>query len=198
MLSFPWSLSFCIGFLSLSQEILWVRILGFSYGGRPQAFSFVLACYLLGIAFGAAFGKRQCQKSNNLYAAAATTLIAAAILDALVPKMAPILLWPDTQLLGAQAALIAISAGLKSTLFPIVHQLGSTSVGRGVARSISRIYFANILGSALGPLVTGFIALDRWSVDDLFAVSAAACLVLGAVCAIKGSSRFLLGATASG
>jgi len=28
MFSFPWWLSFAIGFLSLSEEILWVRVMG--------------------------------------------------------------------------------------------------------------------------------------------------------------------------
>jgi predicted membrane-bound spermidine synthase len=198
MFTFPWWLSFFVGFLSLSQEILWVRILGFSYGGLPQAFSFVLACYLLGVAFGAAFGKRLCANSKNLYAAAAIMLVAASLFDALLPKTADLLLRPGLELLGSQGALIIISAGLKSTLFPIVHHLGSTAIGPRAARSISRIYFGNILGSALGPLVTGFIALDRLSVDDCFAISAAACLILAAVCAIKGASRAMLGVTVAG
>jgi hypothetical protein len=197
MFTFPWWLSFFIGFLSLSQEILWVRILGFAYGGLPQAFSFVLASYLLGIALGAAFGKRLCARSKNLYVAAATMLSAAALLDAFLPKTAPVLLMASTLLLGSQAALITISAGLKSTLFPIVHHIGSAAVGPRLARSVSRIYFGNILGSALGPLVTGFVALDRLSVDDCFAISAAACLVLAAACAVKGASRAGLGVTAA-
>jgi spermidine synthase len=195
MFSVPWLLSFCIGFLSLSQEILWVRILGFAYSGLPQAFSFVLASYLLGIAFGAAVGKRLCQRSANLYSSAAVMLIVAALFDALLPSMSVHFLFADRELLGVQAAMIVVSAGLKSTLFPIVHHLGSNAVGSRVGRSISRIYFGNILGSALGPLVTGFVALDRLSVEDCFAISSCVCLVLAAVCSVKGASRAPLGAT---
>ena len=50
MFSFPWWLSLSIGFLSLSEEILWVRVLGFAFETLPFAFAFVLACYLIGIA----------------------------------------------------------------------------------------------------------------------------------------------------
>ena len=50
-------LSFCVGFLSLSQEILWVRLFGFTNESLPQAFAFVLTMYLLGIAFGAMIGR---------------------------------------------------------------------------------------------------------------------------------------------
>jgi len=54
MPSFPFWLSFLIGFLSLSEEILWVRTVSFAYHTLPPTFSFVLVCYLVGIALGAA------------------------------------------------------------------------------------------------------------------------------------------------
>ncbi|HEY6926982.1 MAG TPA: hypothetical protein VI653_26130, partial [Steroidobacteraceae bacterium] len=85
MVDFPWTLSLLIGFLSLSEEILWVRVAGFAYETLPPAFSFVLACYLVGIAGGAAVGKRLCGRSKNLYAAAAVLLAAAALVAAVTP-----------------------------------------------------------------------------------------------------------------
>jgi hypothetical protein len=71
MFSFAWWLSLTIGFLSLSEEIVWVRVLGFAYQGQASAFAFVLTCYLIGIACGAAYGKRLCGRTNDLYGAAA-------------------------------------------------------------------------------------------------------------------------------
>ena len=195
MFTFPWILSFFVGFLSLSQEILWVRILGHAYGNVPQVFSFILSSYLLGIALGAAFGKRLCARSTNLYASAALVLCTAALFDALILKPAPFFAFASTQLLGLQAVLIALSAAIKSSLFPVVHQLGSDSSGPRLARSVSRIYFGNIMGSALGPLVTGFIALDRISVDACFAISSGVCLALAALSAAKGGRRSGLVAT---
>src|SRR5258705_5113462 len=79
--SFAWWLSFVIGFLSLSIEIVWVRIIGFGYETLPPAFSFVLACYLVGIALGAALGKRLCERTQNLYVAAALMLSLSALVD---------------------------------------------------------------------------------------------------------------------
>jgi hypothetical protein len=35
MVDFPWVLSLLIGFLSLSEEILWVRVAGFAYDTLP-------------------------------------------------------------------------------------------------------------------------------------------------------------------
>ena len=193
MFGFAWWLSFVVGFLSLSQEIIWVRVLGFAYDTVPVAFAFVLAMYLLGIALGAAFGKRLCEGPRNLYALAGAVLCAAAVLDAAIPGLLSILVLPGDTSFGVPGVLIVASAGLKSTLFPIVHQLGSVATGPRMARSVSRIYFGNILGSALGPLLTGFIALDTLSVDECFALSTAACLVAAAACASKAGTWRLLG-----
>ena len=54
-------ISFWTGFCSLSLEIAWVRLYGYANQSTPQAFAYVLAIYLLGIALGAQIGKRVCQ-----------------------------------------------------------------------------------------------------------------------------------------
>jgi spermidine synthase len=198
MFSVPFWLSFLIGFLSLSEEIVWVRTIGFAYQTMPPAFSFVLVCYLLGIAFGAALGKRICARAGNLYAAAAVLLSCAAISDVLTPVFLGRVMSPSSVDLATPGLVIVLTAGLKSVLFPIAHHLGSACQGPRVGRSMSRIYFGNILGATLGPLLTGFVALDHLSVDECFEISAAACLLASVVCALKAARpRLLLVATAS-
>jgi predicted membrane-bound spermidine synthase len=189
---FAWWLSFLIGFLSLSEEILWVRVIGFRHEGAPPAFSFVLACYLVGIAAGAAVGKRLCSRSGNLYGAAAIILCAAALFDILTPLIITYLIAPHEADLAVAGFAIATTAALKSTLFPIVYHLGSEAVGPRVGRSVSRIYFGNIIGATLGPLVTGFVALDHLSVDECFAVAAAVCLLASAGCVLKSHRPVLM------
>jgi spermidine synthase len=183
--SFPWWLSFTIGFLSLSVEILWVRVLGFTYETMPPAFSLVLFCYLIGIALGAVLGKRLCARSQYLYAAAAIVLCVSALTDVFTPWIIENLISPSDLILTAPALAIAFSAALKSTLFPIVHHLGSTAQGPHIGRSVSRIYFGNIVGATLGPLVTGFVALDYLSVDECFGVVAAFGLLAAIACTLK-------------
>ena len=61
----PHLLSFLVGALSLGQEVLWVRLYGFARAGTPTAFSFVLVAYLLGIAVGAAIGRRITLRRHN-------------------------------------------------------------------------------------------------------------------------------------
>ena len=186
MFSFPWWLSLLIGFLSLSEEILWVRVVGFAYRTLPIAFSFVLASYLVGIAAGAAYGKRLCARSSNLYAAAAVVLAIAAVGDALTPAFTGLVVarHPANDLLLFTVAIV-LAAALKSILFPIAHHLGSLSQGPAVGRSVSRIYFGNIIGATLGPLVTGFVALDYLSADECFALIAAICLLISMMCVLR-------------
>ena len=192
MPSFPFWLSFLIGFLSLSEEILWVRTVSFAYHTLPPTFSFVLVCYLVGIALGAAVGKGVCRRVANLYGAAAIVLSVAALSDVLTPVFIANYITPSDQLLGHLALAIILTAGLKSVLFPVVHHLGSQSQGPGVGRSMSRIYFGNILGAALGPLLTGFVALDVLNVDQCFGLAGAACLLASVACVLKSGQPKLL------
>jgi len=192
MFSFAWWLALLIGFLSLSEEILWVRVAGFAYRTLPPAFSFVLMFYLLGIATGASLGKYLCGRVKNLYAAAAVLLAVAALLDALTPLIITSYVYPSDRALAIPAVAIALMAASKSILFPIVHHLGSPASGPRVGRSVSRIYFGNIVGSTLGPLVTGFLALDYLTVDQCFGVAAVLCLLASIAAVLKASKPQLI------
>jgi spermidine synthase len=192
MFSFAWWLALLIGFLSLSEEILWVRVAGFAYRTLPPAFSFVLMFYLLGIAAGASFGKYLCGRVKNLYAAAAVLLAVAAVLDALTPSVIANYVHPSDQALAIPAIAIALMAASKSALFPIVHQLGSLASDPRVGRSVSRIYFGNIVGSTLGPLVTGFLALDCLTVDQCFGLAAVMCLLASIAAVLKAAKPLLI------
>jgi len=196
VVAFARTLSFCVGFLSLSQEILYVRLVGFAYESLPSAFSFVLVFFLLGIAFGANAGKRLCARGGDLRLAGGRTLLAAAALDALVPTLASAA--ADTPWAPlALGALILATAALKSVLFPIAHELGSNASGDAVGRSISRVYASNIAGATLGPLVTGFFLLDAVSLELAFRIVALGTGVLGAACLIRARARHAAAAFAA-
>lgn len=186
MASLPLLLSALVGFLSLSEEILWVRVAGFAWHSEPPAFSFVLAMFLVGIALGAVAGRRICDRATDLYRAAALVLLAAAALDCALPRLIGAWMPARDDMLLAPALLVIATAGIKSLLFPIVHHLGSASAGPRVGRSVSRVYFANIMGATLGPLLTGFVALDHLGVDACFALSGWLCLA-GAALALSAA-----------
>jgi predicted membrane-bound spermidine synthase len=135
-------LSFSVGFLSLSQEIVWVRLVSFAQGGRPQAFSLVLAAFLAGIALGAIVGRRLCRTSPDLPRAAGMVLFIAGAVDLLMLQLAPLILPYAPAPLTLLVLAIALTAALKGALFPIVHHLGSQGASGQVGRSVSRIYLA--------------------------------------------------------
>lgn len=160
-----------MGLLSLSQEIAWVRLVSFGYEGRPHAFAIVLVAFLLGIAAGALWGSRRCQGGRPLLPLVLRILALAAVLDLSVPWQAPWLMGQDPEALTALMLVVGICAMVKGTLFPIIHHLGAQALDEGIGRGVSRVYVANVLGSALGPVLTGFVLLDLLTVDQIFSVA---------------------------
>ena len=78
----PIFLSFFSGFLSLSQEILWTKLVGFLFFSTPKTFSFVLGCYLIGIALGSLIGKKIClEQRESLLISSGKLFITAAAID---------------------------------------------------------------------------------------------------------------------
>ncbi|MEH0166495.1 spermidine synthase [Paucibacter sp. JuS9] len=173
------ALSFSVGLLSLSQEILWVRLLSFGQQGRPQAFAIVLAAFLLGISIGAVVGRRICANSPAVLASAARALCWAAALDLVALQLMAPLLGNSPIRLAGLVLMIAVTAGAKGVLFPIVHHLGSATAEADLGRSVSRVYLANVMGSALGPLITGFWLLDVLRVESVWALVCGATALLG-------------------
>jgi predicted membrane-bound spermidine synthase len=184
-------LSFLMGFLSLSQEILWVRMASFAYGGAPQAFGTILALYLLGIALGASWGKRYCKGVHNLFHIAAGVLLFAALMDVVMPWLVVNAFKEGVVGRGTNMMMVCVllTAALKSIVFPIAHHLGSSNSAGTVGSSVSRVYFANIGGSTLGPLVTGFIILQYCTLQQSLELMAGATLVTAAYCWYAGGGR---------
>jgi spermidine synthase len=187
-----------VGFLSLSQEILWVRLISFTLKGLSQSFAIVLFFFLLGIAIGSAIGKRLCERQDDLLRLSAAVLGAAAVLDVSLGLLVPALLhWRAG--VASVLVLIAITAALKSIMFPIAHHLGSQQSGARVGRSISKVYFGNIVGSTLGPILTGYILLDYLTVDSCLLLVGLATAVLSLSCAVRARHPVpgLIGAAAA-
>ncbi|MEZ0231930.1 MAG: hypothetical protein ACAH12_03750 [Methylophilaceae bacterium] len=162
-------LAFFCGFLSLSAEILWVRLYGFSQHSIPQAFGFVLFCFILGIALGAFIGKKYCEVKHlddELWEISSIALIINGIFLLLFPLIFGYLGGTAFSTLGA-LVLITINATVVAIIFPIVHHLGANNKN-GVGRMLSNVYFSNVLGATLGPLVTGYLVLDILTLQEAF------------------------------
>jgi spermidine synthase len=180
MRSLAWLLSFAVGFLSLSQEILWVRVAGFAFQTIPQAFAFVLAMFLAGISLGALIGKVLCNRLKNLSATAGWALFLSGLLDLSLVINIPVM-FSSLSSFGL-GLLVFIGATLKGIIFPIAHHIGS-EISSQLGRSVSWVYFMNIAGSTLGPLIVGLVLLDVFSITASFQLLAASVL-LTATCVL--------------
>lgn len=176
-----WTLAFGSGYLSLSEEILWFRFFGFAQQGSPHAFSLVLCLYLLGIALGAALGKRFCEATTGLLHKTAAVLGLAAALSYATPSLLGEVAKLDALVkFAAACGLVVVSAGLKAVVFPIAHHLATHATSESLGRSVSRVYAMNIVGATLGPLLTGFILLDHLSMEACFRWIGSASMLLAA------------------
>lgn len=185
-------ISFSTGFLSLGLEVLWVRLFAFTNHSMPQAFAFVLATYLVGIAIGAQLGKLFCHSSRNLWLVSGVTLMISSCADWLSPWVYAAFAHTDWQI-GCGGLLIVLTAALKATIFPIVHHLGTPRLGSSIGRAVSRVYVANILGATLGPFFIGVLLLSVFTTQQCFLVCAGCTFLLAEYCLLSISRLAILG-----
>lgn len=180
-MSLPCFLSFIIGFLSLSQEILWMRLFSFTNHSIPQAFAFVLVVYLVGIASGAAMGSKVCRHFYHLWTISGIILLIASFFDVIGPWCYAYLSHHDHQI-GIGAVFIFLTAACKAVIFPIAHHLGTPADNHQMGRAVSKVYVANIIGATLGPIVVGLIWLNYITTQQAFIVCAAGTFSVSMLC----------------
>jgi spermidine synthase len=156
-----------VGYISLSQEILWYRLLGYLTGGRPQVFGLLLGAFLIGIAAGSLRAKKLCEQGRDPYA----FLVRAMVLTAVVFYLAtPAAAWLTVGF-GKQVGpfliypIIALVAFFTGGVLPMLIHVGIEDKGDSSTVAMSWLYFANIIGATCGPMLTGFILLDNFTLE---------------------------------
>ncbi|WLI87395.1 methyltransferase domain-containing protein [Massilia sp. R2A-15] len=169
-----------IGFISLSQEILWFRMLGFMTANRPQVFGLMLAAFLTGIGAGSLHSRRACLPDGRPVAYLVRALFCAvAVFYLALPIVAATSAWVAKDA-GAMVAYLTIAAVAFFTggILPMLMHLGVPGESADAARSVSWLYFANIVGATFGPLATGFILLDLFTLEANIAILSALTMLL--------------------
>ncbi len=154
------------GFVSLSYEILWVRVYSFTTGGMAAAFAMVLGSFLLGIALGSLGSRRFCPTrvdDRQLKVLALFVVAANAAGFLVVPAVAHMVV--EVTFYWTLVAVV-IAAGLLGALFPLLSHFGVPPDERAGAR-VSYLYLSSIVGSSLGSFLTGFVLLDVWSMQTI-------------------------------
>lgn len=193
-MSLKWALllSFLIGFITLSQELVWYRLLGLTSGSDPRIFGLLLACLLLGIGSGSYRIKRACESGKTVRDIITSALFIAGILSFLAVPLVSLASGISSRGFGVLigftlAGTIAFYTG---GVLPALATLCATTDTDQNSRRLGLVYALNILGATLGPLATGYLMFDLWKFEASSALLASALLLM--TIAISNRKRALL------
>jgi len=181
------------GFVSLSYEILWIRVFSFATGSTPTIFGLVLGVYLAGLAAGALASRSALTSASQRSTSYQLRIVAAALGAAALAGFAVV---PGLAWLAAHGAwklglaLVLPAAAMFGIVMPVVSHLG-IAPEEAVGARLSYLYLASILGSAIGCLITGFVLTDAWTVADIARALALTGLGLAAAVAVSEERRSL-------
>jgi spermidine synthase len=180
------------GFVTISTQVAWTRILAMIIGSSTYAFSIVVALFLIGLAGGAWLVGRT-EYSGKLRPAifkVETATAASLFLSLFVVNWIPALLlklglslqvasWSGLlalQILSA-ALLILLPALLMGMVMPLVLVWASTNAARSV-ELVGRSYAVNTIGAIVGAFLTGFFLVPKTSTKTTLLFSTVICLIV--------------------
>lgn len=168
------------GFIALSYEILWYRVIAFASWGLPGAFGLLLAAYLFGLAIGSRVSGAFCKDQSKAGDKTQLRLLAvfAFVANVVAWLVVPVFGWTAGRWDWPGALLfVGIAAALLGAILPLVSHFGIAADDRAGER-LSYVYLANIVGSGAGSLLTGFVFLDAWPIATIGAVIATTGMLL--------------------
>jgi len=176
------------GFISLGYEIVWYRIYSFASGGPAQCFAYVLGAFLAGVALGSLLSRNLCGPTSSSVtrlqcSLSLFVLLANVVGFAIVPVMALAVrhvsfLWT--------LPLVAITASMLGAAFPLICHI-SVRPNSDAGAGLSYLYLSNIIGSAAGAWVVGFVLLDLWSIRWISVFLALAGLLVALLLVVASS-----------
>lgn len=181
-------ISASIGYISLTQETLWMRAVSYMTGGAPPVFAHVLGCFLVGIAIGALVSEIYSRRNENNPDADPARFISVSLLLGAV--FYPVSLWGvawinssarfHTMGIFSIYVAVAILAAIQGGIFPILCHL-AVKKSENSTVDMSKVYMANILGCTVGPLLTGFWLMDLFTLQQLVLIITQLTLVLAII-----------------
>jgi spermidine synthase len=165
-------LAFFSGYVFFSYELVWNRMLGLILGNRVYVTSVTLFLVLLCIGIGArsspVLARRYSPRSLLLgcYSIAILSALSASWAHVSVlqtPTGAP-------ATLAFVVALICVPASAMGVVLPLLLSLPAAGATRGV--HVARLYAANLVGSVLGSLLTGYVLVEALGSGRLLLLNA--------------------------
>ncbi len=174
-LSFPFAFGCAAfsGFAALSYEIIWYRVLAFASGDTAPVFACLLGAYLFGVALGSRFVERDArdhEKRVTVHGLGVALVLSSILAFAVIPlaTLEFTLVNLNSRSPGYQIMLllVCLAAAFFGATFPLIAHTSISPTDKAGAQ-VSYLYAANILGSTLGTLVSGFFLLDHFSIFQI-------------------------------
>ena len=169
------------GFVSLSYEIFFFRTISYASGSSATAFAATLSAFLVGIASGSRQAGHVCETLPRAAAmrSAIGAVMKANLLGLLFLPLLDHLAWLDRGIVGVAMLMVYLIARFWGSLLPYLAELG-IAVDENAGMRTALLYLSNILGSAAGSILTGFVLMDHLGLIDI----GAALVIAGLVCAV--------------
>ena len=184
--------SLASGFVTISTQVAWTRILTMIIGSSTYAFSIVVALFLIGLALGAwLIGRkdRSAQLRGTMVKVEALTA-ATLFISLFVVNSIPLMLiklgmaikissWGGLLMLQILSAglLILLPALMMGMVMPLV-LFWASSYKQSAVFLVGRTYAVNTIGAIAGAFISGFILIPRTSTKFSLILSAAICLIV--------------------
>jgi spermidine synthase len=181
------------GFVTISTQVAWTRVLTMIIGSSTYAFSIVVALFLLGLAIGAYIVARKKMTANlrrtlmNVELGTAAMLVLSIWMTNATPGLLvelgtnlQINSWLGLLMLQVliAALLILFPAILMGMVMPLVLVWASNLGGDASVRLVGRSYAVNTLGAIAGAFTTGFILIPKVSTRFTILFAATLCIIL--------------------
>ncbi|HJZ19597.1 MAG TPA: hypothetical protein VJ226_01490, partial [Bradyrhizobium sp.] len=169
------------GLISLSYEIFLFRTISYASGSSATTFAVTLAFFLAGIAEGSRNAGKICAAlpPPDAMRKAADELVLANLIGLLFLPLMTNMAGLGNGLYVVAMLLVYLIARRWGSLLPYLAEFGVPADDRAGMRT-SLLYFSNILGSAVGAILTGFVLTNYLSLVQLALLLA----VAGTACAL--------------
>ncbi|MEP6570005.1 MAG: fused MFS/spermidine synthase [Acidobacteriota bacterium] len=208
--------AFISGFVTISTQVAWTRMLAMIIGSSTYAFAIVVALFLMGLSGGAYVVARR-----NLSAILRETVLKVEVFTAIsiflslvIANKVPAMLvnvgmrlninsWAgllSLQILSV-ALLILLPAFLMGMVMPLVLVWAGTRPKSQSVQLVGRSYAINTIGAIAGAFVAGFVLIPKVNTRFTILFAAALCLVVAGVAyepKVGGRDRDLQRAMAAG
>lgn len=193
-LRFAYAGTFVSGLCGLALEVLWTRAIGTAMGTTTYSFTIILCVFLLGILLGSAIiGLIPLRRVPEpvlfgvvLCAVGVTTLI----VSYRIPSLPQLAVEINTRMYGGAAGIRPASTALLSAIvmllpttlmgiaFPLAGRAG-VQLSRKFGRTVGELIGLNTVGGILGPLLSGFILVPAFGMQNSMVLVCALYLCYG-------------------